>query len=163
MIRSCNAAGLPLRFFVQVTTREMAARLGKGFDDLRATNNVELQFGDMSADDYMARLRMSDTVLIPYSPQHYAVKASGVFAEAVAMGKVTVVSPGGWMAGELHAGRGAGTVFKSFDAGAMVAAIGEAVERFSTLDADAQARASAWRELHSMARYLDRLLAELPA
>ncbi|VTR93121.1 Uncharacterized protein OS=Cyanothece sp. CCY0110 GN=CY0110_11807 PE=4 SV=1: Glyco_trans_1_4 [Gemmata massiliana] len=69
---------------------------------------VERQYRDgfVPADDYYRLLSSADIVLCFYDPKAYRSRSSGIFAEAVAAGKPTIVSAGTWMSSEQLAGSG---------------------------------------------------------
>lgn len=56
----------------------------------------------LSRDEYIRLLSTTDVVVLPYSPQAYSQKTSGVFVEAVSAGKLPLVTRGTWMASELE-------------------------------------------------------------
>ena len=55
----------------------------------------------LSEEDYASMFRCLDVLLIPYLLPGYTEATSGIFAEAVALGKPTVVTEKTWMAHEL--------------------------------------------------------------
>lgn len=56
----------------------------------------------MSRADYIGWLRTMDLALVPYMPEAYANRTSGIFGDAIAVGKPPVVTEGTWMAHELR-------------------------------------------------------------
>ena len=62
--------------------------------------------GFVPAEDYYRLLASADVVLCPYDAKAYRSRSSGVFAEAVAAGKPTVVPAETWMASEQWSGSG---------------------------------------------------------
>lgn len=58
----------------------------------------ELPEGPFDSDEYAALFNRADMLLIPYDPDAYASRSSGVFAEALAAGRPTLVTRGSWMA-----------------------------------------------------------------
>ncbi|MCI0704800.1 MAG: glycosyltransferase [Planctomycetia bacterium] len=62
--------------------------------------------GFIPAEGYYRLLASADVVLCPYDARAYRSRSSGVFAEAVAAGKPTVVPAGTWMASEQGLGCG---------------------------------------------------------
>ncbi len=114
--------------------------------------------GPLSGDEYVRQFRNSDLILVPNRKEYFSQALSGVFAEAVSMGKPVVVAEGTLMANELRKGLGSGVVFRSGDAGAMVAAIRVAVTNNALLAVIANAVAEKHRIHHSPERYVDTLL-----
>jgi glycosyltransferase involved in cell wall biosynthesis len=62
--------------------------------------------GFVPADEYYRLLASADVVLCPYDARAYRSRSSGVFAEAVAAGKPTIVPANTWMASEQEPGAG---------------------------------------------------------
>jgi hypothetical protein len=58
----------------------------------------ELVEGPFESEEYLDVFARADVILIPYDQDNYAARSSGVFAEALAAGKPTVVTRGTWMA-----------------------------------------------------------------
>ena len=72
---------------------------------------VQIHRGEMSQDDYQTAMKRANLVLLPYLPAGYVLQTSGIFSEAMAMGKVSIIPDGTWMAdmARIHGG-GAGNV-----------------------------------------------------
>lgn len=58
----------------------------------------ELPEGPLGSKEYAALFNKADILLIPYDAEAYASRSSGVFAEALAAGRPTLVTRGSWMA-----------------------------------------------------------------
>jgi glycosyltransferase involved in cell wall biosynthesis len=147
-----------LRFVVQIAPADADAMWNERAAMMRSAANAELVRGALDAADYHALMRRADIVLLPYDAMRMPLRSSGVFAEAVASGKVTVVPDRTWMAAHLSAGRGAGTTFDAFDPGAISAALEIAVARHAELSAHAALAAPLWRERQSAGAYVERVL-----
>ena len=57
--------------------------------------------GALSSQDYLSQLLSADVILLPYDEETYRLKTSGIFIEAIAVGKPVLVTAGTWMAHEL--------------------------------------------------------------
>ncbi|MEO8132726.1 MAG: hypothetical protein ABI831_01925 [Betaproteobacteria bacterium] len=147
-----------LRFLVQVAPAGSEALWKEAGAGVKSASNVELVHGALDPLAYHALISRADVVLLPYDPALMSLRSSGVFSEAVAAGKTTVVPAGTWMAGHLAEGRGAGIVFDAFNGQAISAALAHAVAGFPELLARARACAPAWRAQQSTSAYLDRVL-----
>ncbi|WP_353861937.1 glycosyltransferase [Azospirillum formosense] len=119
---------------------------------------VEIIDEPMSAERYYDILAAGDLLVLPYDPKAYAGRSSGVLNEALACGKVTVVSKGSWLANQVTAERGG--VFEH--PGGLAVAVEQALQRFDALSAAAQAHAPVHRRFHSPENFLDTLLAAAP-
>jgi glycosyltransferase involved in cell wall biosynthesis len=107
--------------------------------------------------DYYALLKRASVVLLPYLQHCYHSQTSGIFAEALALGKPVVVPRGTWMARQLR-GYGAGLTFVAGDPWSLSGAVVEAVDRVAELSAQARDRAAAWTRRHSAASFWEALL-----
>jgi hypothetical protein len=62
---------------------------------------VNLIEDNISRLEYVKWLAKSDFILLPYDPEAYKERTSGIFTEAIIAGKIVVVTPNTWMAQEL--------------------------------------------------------------
>jgi glycosyltransferase involved in cell wall biosynthesis len=115
--------------------------------------------GTIDADAYGRLLHMADIVLLPYAREFYGWASSGIFSEAMSLGKVTVVTEGTWAAQQLDKFRGGGVTFKRLDADSVAEAVRGAVRALPQLNERAAQAASAWRQHHCAASFADKLLA----
>ena len=121
-------------------------------------SNVELHHGFLEESNYFEKLRDTDIVLLPYDPFLYKYMVSGVFAEAVAMGKVVVAPDSSWMAEHIKNKRAAGKLFNSFDPQSIADAVLKAIEDYETLHSDADRYAESWKKEQNLGKYIDGLL-----
>lgn len=128
---------------------------------LRA-RGVELVPAEQSHADHMSTIARSDIVLLPYEATEYAALASGVFAEAAALGKVVVYPDGTWMAAQVADKNAAGVGFAAANQAEVGAAVLHALDSLAELSADACARSHDFRSLHSCRRNLELMLALAP-
>jgi hypothetical protein len=152
------AADPGARFLLQAPDK--AAGLERA-EQLRARGGhirAEVVVGPLPRDAYLRQLLDCDLMLLPYSASGYAMRASGVFADALAMGVPVVVPAHTWMADRLGEGWGAGEVSAASDAADIQAAIHRALAHLPALKARAAERQSAWRAAQSVSAYLDLLL-----
>ncbi len=116
---------------------------------------VELVDGPFTPEAYYALLGEADVMVLPYRPDRYAYRSSGVLAEALAAGKVCVVPEGTWMAAQVRQTDG-GVVYS--DADQLGGAIFEAITKYDELSAKASGGKQAYRERHSGDRLIHALL-----
>ena len=143
-------------FFVQVTTE--LHHFKKEIARLQTMANVELHLGYLEEAAYFEKLRDTDIVLLPYDPLLYKYLTSGIFAEAVAMGKVVVAPDSSWMAEQINNKKGAGKLFNSFDPPSIADAVLAAIEDYETLHSDAVRYAETWKNEQNLGIYLEGLL-----
>lgn len=66
------------------------------------TCQVQLLPNGLLRADYLALLNEVEVVLLPYDEVIYGKRTSGIFTEAISLGKLTVVTPNTWAAHELQ-------------------------------------------------------------
>ena len=136
------------RFFIQVKSESEEKPLF-----LRALSNlpnIELHEGVLGRNDYYDVVARS-VVLMPYAPNLYGWKASGVYIDAKFMGAPVIVPADSWMAGEVKA-FGNGLVFDENTPEAIAACIVRAQSEIETL----RERAAALAQRFSMENGPDR-------
>jgi hypothetical protein len=97
-------------------------------------------------------------VLLPYEATEYIALASGVFAEAAALGKVIVYPAETWMAEQVACGHATGIDFAVASSQEIGAALLRALASLKEMSSVAQARSNAFRAQHSCGRNLDLML-----
>jgi glycosyltransferase involved in cell wall biosynthesis len=120
---------------------------------------LELVRGALDAEAYQTMLARADLILLPYDPELYRSRGSGVLAEAICLAKPVVAPAGSGIGEEVAAGRAAGVLFTAFDAPAIAAAIGEALAGLEPLTQQAAVIAEARGEQHSGPGYVAQLRA----
>lgn len=65
---------------------------------------VEILAGPLGPERYREEIARADALLLPYDAVRYRHRCSGVLLEAMAAGKVAIVTAGGWMARQFHDG-----------------------------------------------------------
>lgn len=161
IVRRCAALGGGLNFFVQISPAGAEAIWGEAAADMRGRTNVELHVGEMDEYAYADRMSRCDIVLFPYDPNRFSGQTSGIFAEALATGKVVVVPSGTWMSDHLENGFGAGVVYRGQAVEHIAAAVLDAARAQSKLSAKAIADARRWREAQCTSRFFDLMLGGL--
>ena len=112
----------------------------------------------MTQEEYQSTMNRADLVLLPYLPSGYTLQTSGVFSEAMAMGKVSISPEGTWMADMILKYKGGGVLYPRHEVGAIAEAILKALEYLPQLTRDMQGISSMWRESMGMKAFLQRIL-----
>ena len=106
------------------------AQHGKGIQEiddatfaLRGMPGVRVLEGALSAAQYERQVRSSDIVLLPYDPEYFGIRGSGVYADAVSGGLPIVAASGTWAARCVTEGRAVGEVFAPYDSASFARAI----------------------------------------
>lgn len=113
--------------------------------------------GGMSMKQYLDNLKKADIFLLPYSPEEYSDRTSGVFAECAAMGGIAIVPDNTWLSRQIEAGRAAGIIYQSNEKNAIENAIKKAVMDVSALKEKAFDTADYWWDNVSAKAYVAHL------
>ncbi len=87
--------------------KQLTERMDRERFELVAVRSSELKNAHLIKDyltreEYLFYLERSDLVLLPYDPLVYQKGTSGIFVEAVCLGKMPLVKEGSWLAYELR-------------------------------------------------------------
>ena len=124
-----------------------------------ARNSVQILLGYCETDMYSSLLDLVDLVVLPYNPKIFATNGSGLVAEAIANGAVTVIPANTTLDALVDATGGAGERFTEWTVESICAAIRRAVDRFETLAECAHQAALSWPETQGPDRHVDQVLA----
>jgi hypothetical protein len=161
--------GHDLRFLVQCPGDSSLFPLGKehidpAFNRLRALaeRHAQILWVEMAVEEAEYRYLMahSDIILLPYTGARYRTDSSGIFAEAVAAGKISIVPEGSSMAHEAKRVGAAAISFHPIEPAAVALAVVKALARWDELQQAAKALADGWAAKHSPDLLADYLLAE---
>ena len=106
---------------------------------------VEVRQGVLTSDEYLARLAETDLLLLPYDPDVYRRRGSGVFADAHHVG-IPVVAPKDCAFARPAFDDGWGVAMKDYDGNSLGIAVLEALERLASLSACATEAAGRVRD-----------------
>jgi glycosyltransferase involved in cell wall biosynthesis len=135
-----------VRFADEWRARHAANRLAR-------QKGIVLHDRELSSREYYALLDRADIVLLPYLLENYHSQTSGIFAEALALGKPVVVPRGTWMSRQLRQ-FGAWLTFLPGDRRSLYETCQSAIEDCRQLKAQAIERRDAWKRRHSPGTYL---------
>jgi hypothetical protein len=151
VVRQCS--GLGIRFFIHVGHGGDTNTDTKMLTALSAQPLVRVHDGPLERRDFYAAIANS-VVLLPYRPQEYRWRDSGVYCEATLLDAPALVTAGTWMADEVKA-HGNGLVIEGFSVNAVVACIMRAQRELPALRAAAASFGRGVREKNGVARCLD--------
>ena len=155
IIRRVRAAEPTVKFLVKTNQSSSAAF---AVIESEIASMAEIIPAGQPTADYLANFSRCTVVLLAYEPQFYRSLTSGVFVEAASFGRPVVVPGDTWMAQQVIAGRGIGTIFKEPTTELIVAAVLEAVTASARLGAAARALAPQVRNWNSSQRYIEQML-----
>lgn len=137
----------PLRVAVQVQDAAMEARLRELTNPLGAALALDIVSGRIDTPTQVARLRASRLVVMPYKPDRYALRASGIATEAHMYGIPVVVPAHTGMGDQVLAGKAAGILFDTWDKARIVQSMRVALDQLGPLTSKAALLAPAWQAL----------------
>ena len=127
---------------------------------LKTMPTIKLHEAAMDTDSYHKLMADIDIFMLPYTLENYHSQTSGVFSEIRGLGKVSVVTKGTWMAGEIK-NNGGGMLCTPEDSKSLADAIIECVEAYPQLSAEAGSAGKKWREFHNCENYIAELIKDI--
>ena len=127
---------------------------------LKKLPNIKLHEEAMGTDDYHKLMAKIDIFMLPYTLENYHSQTSGVFSETRGLGKVSVVTKGTWMAGEIK-NNGGGILCTPEDSKSLADAIVECIEGYPRLSAEAELAGKKWCEFHNCENYIAELIKDI--
>jgi glycosyltransferase involved in cell wall biosynthesis len=109
-------------------------------------------------EEYTGLLNRADIVLLPYAKEFYGWASSGIFSEAMSLGKIVIVTEGTWAAEQLEKFAGGGLAIKAPTVDHIADAITVALRTLTSLQERALKAASAWRRYHCPENFVDTLI-----
>lgn len=119
---------------------------------------IHIVQGEIDQKTYYRLLISSDIVFLPYKEKKYLTQTSGIFAEALSVGKVTVVPENTWMSDVLQQQKCGGVTFQGLGIEACSSAIIQALDSLEVLKAQAHHHADMWKQSMGMKSYVKQLL-----
>ncbi len=118
---------------------------------------LDVAAGALPASTYIERLTQSRVAVLPYRASSYAMRASGVAAEAFGYGIPVVAPANTWMSDRLADGYGAGVLFDPLSAENVSSAALSALRQHERLAESARGAAARWRDDNSAGVALKRI------
>jgi glycosyltransferase involved in cell wall biosynthesis len=160
IVRACRSQ-VPVEFLVELANDSLSAEETARLAGIAGEPDVIVIREPMTLPEYNRALQSADIALFPYEVIPYRKRPSGVFAEAVACGKLVVATRGTWMAEQIEAGRAAGAVFEDLKPEAVAGAIARGVADMKPLQESAQALSAQWREKECLSAFVDFMDAQI--
>lgn len=162
-IRLCREQGLAAEFVIQVQRRGHEAETEAAEQALRSLAGVRIIDRILTDEEFAAETRKVDVMLLPYDPQVFGMRGSGIFTQSAAAGRPVVASAGTYAAASIAGGEAEGEVFAPYDAAAFAAAILRLAGRLEDSHARAAGLADRFAQATSAEAYVDALLAQAGA
>jgi|GEM_PF-379270 len=128
---------------------------------LKTMPSIKLHYDPMNTEAYHKLMAEIDVFMLPYTLENYHSQTSGVFAETRALGKVSLVTRGTWMAREIT-NAGGGISCPPEDSKSLADAIIESIGRYPQLKTEAEFAGKKWCEFHNCENYMTELISDIP-
>ena len=148
-----------LQFVIQTKTPEKGAEKTKRTIGLLSEIGPCVQTFDrsLSQEEYWKIFHQADIVLLPYDTEEYRARTSGIFAEAMALGKHAVIPRGTWMENEVKGMEDTVSLFEGGSSLSLIEAVLKALAFVSGSDQASRSH-SRWREKHNAKSFIHILL-----
>ena len=153
-----------LKFIIQTSTPVVGADSDLLETTLVRLNQLKQEHAELvllpeplTTQEYFSTIAQSDIMLHPYRAESYRYQSSGMFAEAMALGKVVIVPGNTWMSSELEKASGGGAIFEAGEADSLSAATRTVIDNIETYRHQAHAAQVNWKATHNS----DAVVAEL--
>ena len=156
VVHALAAEHLPIRIAIQVSSAEEIGPFKEQLP-LASSLSVDVIAGPLSPERYIERLTASRIVVLPYDAAKYAVRGSGIAAEAFGYGIPVVAPANTWIADRLAEQWGSGVTFSEHSPRNICRACVVALDQAHILEPAAQAHAPRWRSQQSAGVGLRRL------
>lgn len=144
------------RFLLQANPDEWAKewRVAIGGTSRR----IQMHRGEMSQGEYQEAMKNGHIVLLPYRPECYMLQTSGIFSEAMAMGRVCIIPENTWMA-DMARSYGEGcVVYDRHDPDCIAEAILTGLENLPRLNKNMLGISRQWKDTMGMKSFVQRIL-----
>ncbi len=149
-----------VRFIVQSNVSgEPPGEVTRAIERIKAfPGDVDCIDRPLESGEYYGVLRDADIVLLPYSPDMYRARTSGILAETIAFGKPAIVPGGTWMARQVAQYGECGVVMRGYDEESLSDAIETMMGNLEEYGARARAASGRWWRFHNPGTYVDLLI-----
>ncbi len=156
IIRSSNQK---FKFFLQANDPDEQAKNSIEKLKLLASPNLVVYNQALDEDKYSELLRQAAIVLLPYHADVYGARTSGVLVEAIASGKIVIVSKNSWLAKEVEA-HGSGVIIRDRSSIDIEFALDDIYTNYKSFQEKAQIKAIAYQKLHGSGPFVNCLLGD---
>lgn len=151
--------GRRIQFFIQTKTSEKGSERTKKNIGLLSSVGPFVKTYDksLSQEEYWNIFYQANIVLLPYESDEYRARTSGIFAEAMSLGKHVVIPRGTWMEKEINGNTQVVSLFDGRSAASLIKAILNALMVVSKSDRSCIPDLC-WKEKHNARSFIDKIL-----
>ena len=153
-----------VKFIIQSNVpNDPPAEIVKAIEKIKALpRNVECIVEPLDSKDYYSILLHADVVLLPYSPELYHARTSGIFAEAIAFGKPVIVPEGTWMERQIAEYGQCGFAMSGYSEESLEKSIDHVIDHREIFGLRAKSASDRWKKFHNPGTYVDMLIESIP-
>jgi len=144
-------------FLLQVLHEHQKDEALKSLRAMGFAGRVTILPGKVTPDVFVRHITQTRLMVLPYYPDRYRVRSSGVLSECTAYGTPCVVPAQTWLSDQVETGAAAGTVFEQWTSESIAQATFEALDQMERLSHQAALKAADWREKNCAMDVLKRL------
>ena len=124
---------------------------------LRKNSSLILFEGVLSAEEFAVETSKVDIMLVPYHPDIFGYRGSGIFTESITSGRPIVASKRTWAGLSVDMGQAIGETFDPYTSECLAAAILRLCSELEEKQAQALAKASTFKNANSIETYAHNL------
>ena len=157
-IEICRARNLSVDFIVQIQHSNWERETIEAEQKLRGLPGIEIIEGVMDSAEYAQKTNAVDVTLLPYDPQRFGLRGSGLYTEAVAAGRPVIAARGIYAAAGIESGIAEGEIFAPYTSAALADAIARLLPRLAESQSKAARASRDFASRHSGKAYVDAIL-----
>jgi len=123
----------------------------------RSVTGLKVIEGALPTEQFLDVLRSTDILIFPYRPEIFKYIQSGIFTQALTLGKIVIVTEDTFIASELTR-YGSGIAYRFGAPAALSEAIKIVVNNIETMKEKAKSSKDLYYQIHNSRRYVDLLL-----
>ena len=145
-------------FLLQVHHVHQKDEAIKSLQEMGFGGRVTILPGKVEPEVFVKHITQTRLMVLPYFPDRYRLRSSGVLSECTAYGTPCVVPANTWLSDQVETGAAAGTVFEQWTLESIAQATFEGIDQIETLTRQAALKAADWREKNCAADVLKRAI-----
>ncbi len=153
------ASGRPnFRILVQVQNKDQKDEMIRVFTEHNAQASLEVLVGNLEPADFQANMVRCGMLILPYSPNRYRMRPSGMLSDAASLGVPVMVPNNTWMSDRIHDGSASGIIYGALNLDTLREAVDMPDERKRNIRETARKRAVSWKQKHSTENVLSLII-----
>jgi glycosyltransferase involved in cell wall biosynthesis len=148
-----------LRFLLQVENAGERNSILQRFADAGSPDAIEVVVGSQTIDQFYRNAARCRLLLMPYAPDRYRMRASGVLSTAVGLGIPVIVPDNTWLSDRIREGSASGFVGGDLGAAFLEGILRRPKDEWDLMEIKAAGLAESWRRENSAHTVLAQILA----